>query len=103
MRIMVLILFVLLAAGDAWTTWRGLRVPGTYEASPLGRYWVGDGSSVLRWLVMKGILVAIFAYALFGYTDVAWVDALRWAIVAAMFGLAIYAVVNNIRIIRGGP
>jgi hypothetical protein len=90
----VLILaFAILAVLDVTATFRALKVPGTYESNFAG------SDPLVMWLIKVGGM-ALMIYCLLARAT-GLLDLARWAVIALLFGRGIYAVVNNLRIVRG--
>lgn len=86
--------FAVLAILDVATTYMGLKVPGAFETNPFG------ADPLVLWAV-KVAGMALMFYLLLGHAT-GWADVLRWAIIAFLFARGVYAVVNNVQVIRKG-
>lgn len=96
---LLVILFTALSIADIWTTLKGLRNPGTEEASPIPRYLFGKFGALPTMIVLKALLAGFFIYAV-TLDAIGWVSIFRWAVVAAMIGVSAYVAQSNLRLMR---
>lgn len=95
----MLILWVLLAAGDIITTHIALKRGDAEEAMAVPRFLFSIAPPLLVMIVLKLIGLGILWYLIVGHAS-GWLDVARWAVVTGMLAFGVYAIINNIRVLR---